>query len=232
MHDIDTSGSFSPATTTSPHRAGAARAMAPAGGTPPGLVELRRYRLHPGRREDLISMFARVFAGALEADGMQVLGEFRDAGQPDHFVWLRGFPSDSPQERAAALDRFYGGPVWAKHREAANATMVDSDDVLLLRPLTPFRAAKRGPVSLTVALLDSPPPTDELPSGEGMIAVLVTAGVPNLYPALPVRDEHAMVWLQAGEEAAPPPAALVPRLLAEPQISWLTPTSASLVPAL
>lgn len=217
MHDIDTSASFSPDTATA---------------TRPGLVELRRYRLHPGRREDLISMFARVFADALEADGTQVLGEFRDEDEPDHFVWLRGFPSDSPEERAAALDRFYGGPVWAKHREAANATMVDSDDVLLLRPLTPFRTAKRGPVALTVALLDAPPPTDQLPEGEGMIAVLVTAGVPNLFPGLPVRDEHAMVWLQAGEEPAPAPRAIVPGLLAEPQTSRLMPTSASLVPAL
>jgi hypothetical protein len=200
--------------------------------TPLGLVELRRYRLHPGRREDLISMFARVFADAMEADGMQVLGEFRDEDEPDHFVWLRGFPSASPNERAAALDRFYGGPVWAKHREAANATMVDSDDVLLLRPLTPFRAAKRGPVALTIALLESPPPTGALPAGDGMIAVLATAGVPNLYPRLPVRDEHAMVWLQAGEAPAAPPAALAPRLLGEPQTSRLMPTSASLVPAL
>jgi hypothetical protein len=200
--------------------------------TRPGLVELRRYRLHPGRREDLISMFTRVFADALEADGMQVLGEFRDEDEPDHFVWLRGFPSDSPEERAAALDRFYGGPVWAKHREAANATMVDSDDVLLLRPLTPFLPARRGPVALTVALLDSPPPAGALPAGEGLIAVLATAGVPNLYPKLPVRDEHAMVWLQAGEEPAPPPPAVADRLLGEPLVSQLMPTSASLVPSL
>ena len=103
-------------------------------------------------------MFERMFIDALEADGMQVVGEFRDEDEPDHFVWLRGFPTDSPEERAAALDRFYGGPVWAKHREAANATMIDSDDVLLLRPLTPFRPGRRGPVAVTLALLDSPPP--------------------------------------------------------------------------
>jgi hypothetical protein len=199
--------------------------------TSPGLVELRRYRLHPRRRVELISMFERVFIDALEADGMQVVGEFRDEDEPDHFVWLRGFPTDSPQERAAALDRFYGGPVWAKHRDAANATMIDSDDVFLLRPLTPFRPGRRGLVAVTLALLDSPPPLEGL-DGDGLIAVLATAGVPNLYPQLPVRDEHAVVWLRAGEEPAPVPADLAPRLLSEPQISRLTPTSASLVPSL
>jgi hypothetical protein len=39
--------------------------------------------------------------------------------------------------RAQALKDFYGGPVWKAHREAANATMIDSDDVLFLHPATP-----------------------------------------------------------------------------------------------
>jgi hypothetical protein len=33
------------------------------------------------------------------------------------------------------LRAFYGGPVWAAHRDAANATMIDSDNVFLLRPV-------------------------------------------------------------------------------------------------
>src|SRR5258706_9972228 len=64
---------------------------------------------------------------------MRVLGQFRDKDEPDRFVWLRGF-RDMPS-RAEALQSFYGGPVWKAHRSAANATMIDSDDVLLLRPL-------------------------------------------------------------------------------------------------
>ena len=39
--------------------------------------------------------------------------------------------------RAQALKDFYGGPVWKAHRQAANATMIDSDNVLLLHPATP-----------------------------------------------------------------------------------------------
>ena len=38
----------------------------------------------------------------------------------------------------AMLAAFYDGPVWRAHRDEANATMIDSDDVLLLRPWQPF----------------------------------------------------------------------------------------------
>jgi hypothetical protein len=95
------------------------------------IVELRRYRLRPGRREELIELFDREFVESQEALGMRILGQFRDLDRPDDFVWLRGF--DGMASRPGALAAFYGGPVWAKHRDAANATMIDSDDVLLLQ---------------------------------------------------------------------------------------------------
>src|SRR3712207_1439560 len=93
------------------------------------VVELRRYSLHPGRREALIDLFDREFVETQEDVGMSVVGQFRDLDDPDRFVWLRGFPDMST--RAEALDAFYGGPVWAKYRDAANATMTGSDNVLL-----------------------------------------------------------------------------------------------------
>ena len=96
------------------------------------VIELRQYTLHPQRRETLIDLFDREFVETQEAVGMAVLGQFRDLDDPDRFVWLRGF-ADMPS-RAEALGRFYGGPVWKAHRDQANATMIDSDNVLLLRP--------------------------------------------------------------------------------------------------
>ncbi|MFE6050907.1 NIPSNAP family protein [Kitasatospora sp. NPDC056446] len=95
------------------------------------IVEFRQYTLHPGARETLIELFEREFVAGQQAVGIAVGGRFRDLDDPDRFVWLRAFPSMS--ERRLALEAFYGGPVWQAHREAANATMVDSDDVLLLR---------------------------------------------------------------------------------------------------
>ena len=99
------------------------------------IVELRQYTLVPGKRETLIALFDREFIETQEATGMTLIGQFRDMRNPDRFVWLRGF-SDM-NARALQLEEFYGGPVWKAHRDAANATMIDSDNVLLLRPTSP-----------------------------------------------------------------------------------------------
>src|SRR5678815_1064199 len=99
---------------------------------PCSVVELRQYTLHPGQRDALVSLFERELIEPQEAAGIRVLGQFEDLDRPDRFVWFRGFAGMAG--RHAALTAFYGGPVWAEHRDAANATMVDSDDVLLLRP--------------------------------------------------------------------------------------------------
>ena len=106
---------------------------------PHAIVELRQYTLHPQQREVLIDLFDREFVETQEAQGMRVLGQFRDLDRPDQFVWLRGFAD--MQARHRALEGFYGGPVWAAHRHAANATMIDSDNVHLLRSAWPGATA-------------------------------------------------------------------------------------------
>lgn len=96
------------------------------------VVELRQYTLKSGMRDTLIDIFDGRLIEGQEQAGMTIIGQFRDLDRPDMFVWLRGF--DSMAARRDALTTFYGGPVWAAHRDAANATMIDSDDVLLLKP--------------------------------------------------------------------------------------------------
>src|SRR5207253_2335895 len=120
------------------------------------VVELRQYTLHPGKRDVLIDLFDREFVETQEAVGITVIGQFRDLDHPDRFVWLRGFPNMT--SRAKALTDFYGGPVWKAHREAANATMIDSDNVLLLRPALPTSGFSLG--NLKRALVGS----DEVPA--------------------------------------------------------------------
>src|SRR6266581_9178594 len=102
------------------------------------IVELRQYTLHPGKRHVLIDLFDREFIEPQEALGMKIIGQFRDVDNRNRFVWLRGFRDMA--SRAQALEDFYGGPVWKTHREAANATMIDSDNVLLLHPAKPTSA--------------------------------------------------------------------------------------------
>lgn len=179
------------------------------------VVELRQYRLHPGRRDALIELFEREFVESQEALGMQLIGQFRDLDDPDRFVWLRGF-ADMPA-RAAALSAFYGGPVWRAHRDAANATMLDSDDVLLLRPAGPERGFACEPrpdrgdgselVTATLCHLHAPVDSGFIEFFERQLApALAAAGSPvsaalateyadNNFPALPVREgEHLFVW--------------------------------------
>jgi hypothetical protein len=164
------------------------------------IVELRQYTLRPGRRDDLITLFDREFVEPQENLGMAVLGQFRDVDRPDRFVWLRGFPDMAARLRG--LREFYGGPVWKEHGPAANDTMLDSDDVLLLREIVPLPPrADRGDGVLTAALWFRDRPFDDefgdwfAGQDTGAVAVLSTEYAANDFPALPVREgEHAFVW--------------------------------------
>jgi quinol monooxygenase YgiN len=173
------------------------------------VIELRRYTLRPGRRDELIELFDREFVETQEETGMAVLGQFRDLDDPDRFVWLRGFRDMAARHRA--LTAFYGGPVWAEHGPRAKATMVDSDDVHLLRPLSagtgftvaPSRRPPAGapaPEGFVTATVWSFPPGREdgialvrdglLPvlheTGPAPLAVLTTETAHNTFTALPV----------------------------------------------
>ena len=129
--------------------------------TTTNLIELRQYLLHPAQRDTLIDVFDRAFVETQEAVGMDVLGQFRDPQRPDCFVWFRGFPDMAARHRS--LTAFYDGPVWAKHRDVANATMIDSDNVMLLRAVTdddalpahrPNRRDVREPTGLVVVVVE------------------------------------------------------------------------------
>src|SRR5262245_29858082 len=184
------------------------------------VIELRQYTLKPGQRDVLIDLFDRHFIESQEAAGMTVVGQFRDRRRPDRFVWIRGFPDMA--SRHEALDRFYGGPVWAAHREAANVTMVDFSDVLLLRPLrsdggfllgsdqmrSETRPRNPRTVLAAIYLLKTQADDSLVSKFEKQVAprlqthamtleaVLVTETAANTFTRLPVREgEHFFVWI-------------------------------------
>jgi len=181
------------------------------------VVELRQYTLRPGQRDVLIDLFDREFVESQEADGMAIVGQFRDLDDPDRFTWVRGFAS--MPARARALASFYGGSAWKAHSAPANATMIDSDNVLLLRPATarsgfpppaaarpPRRQAAAGhapaaPSRVLVTLYYRDRPFDQafadffdrqarpvlIGTGATPLACLQTEHAENTFPALPVR---------------------------------------------
>ena len=134
--------------------------------------------------------------------------------------------------RATALASFYGGPVWKQHAAAANATMIDSDNVLLLRPATAqagFPApttprplaghqATAAPSCLLATLYYRDRPFDEAftgffeqearplltRAGAAPLAWLQTEYAENTFPALPVRTgENVFAWLARFPSPAP-----------------------------
>jgi quinol monooxygenase YgiN len=192
------------------------------------ILELRQYTLHPGRRDVLIELFDREFVETQEAFGMRIVGQFRDLDRPDRFVWLRGFPS--MDERARALAGFYGGSAWKANSKAANATMIDAANVLLLHPAragSGFRLAgstrpepgslvePRHLVTATIYSFDGPPGEDFrqlvdrdirpalVAAGASVLAAFATESSPNTFPSLPVREgENVFVLFSVFEDAA------------------------------
>jgi len=195
------------------------------------VLELRQYTLHPGKREALLELFEGALIEPQEACGMRILGQFRDLDRPDHFVWIRGFADMA--SRAKALAAFYGGPVWKAHRDAANATMIDSDDVLLLRPRTTLagfaQPRAEQPTTLVVATICPRRIEGEVAPmvGGRPLMTLETEPAENDYPALPVRTgEDVVVWLSSYDDAE---NFRLHRLPAEAQQLRLLPTARSLL---
>lgn len=187
------------------------------------VIELRQYTLKPGRRDELVELFESELIAGQQAAGMRIIGQFHDLDDPDRFVWLRGFADMAARKRALA--DFYGGPVWQAHRAAANDTMIDSDNVLLLRPAYPgsnfdlsssANAQDEGRIFATVQYFDAPISDEALSffalvmvavwsrMGAPVLASFVTEYADNNYPALPVRaDEHVLLWFSRhADEAA------------------------------
>jgi hypothetical protein len=171
-------------------------------------------------RHVLIDLFDREFIEPQEAIGMKIIGQFRDVDDRNRFVWLRGFRD--MVSRAQALQDFYGGPVWKAHSETANTTMVDSDNVLLLRPASPksgfslenrerptrgSNEGRRELIAATIYHFDAPVSADFLEffeqklkpliadAGASVVAYFASENSENTFPALPVREgENVFVW--------------------------------------
>jgi hypothetical protein len=185
-------------------------------GTAFAVVELRRYAMQPGKRDTLIALFERGFIEAQERCGMVPFGHYRDLDDPDAYVWFRGFPQF--EARRDALERFYGSATWFEHREAANATLLDTDNVLLLRNARPDSsfdleglvrpgagaaqpAGQRSLVAVSIFMLDRAAGDDFVSAFEARllptlrtcaqrIAYLVTEERPNAFPRHPVRERE------------------------------------------
>lgn len=178
------------------------------------VVELRRYTVAPGQRARFATWFDAYFPEAFEQLGAMVFGQFLERGDPDHFLWLRGY--HDLNARPIVNSAFYYGPLWKEHRTKLNAILPDSDNVLLLQSLP----GQEIPVVPAMDPVDEPQGADGiviaqlLPvvagretdiaanfaryrvDGVRSAGVLATLDVPNNFPQLPVREDGPwLVWL-------------------------------------
>jgi hypothetical protein len=204
-----------------------APAHAPAGERCCPVLELRQYTLKPGQRDTLIELFDREFVEPQEALGMTLMGQYRDRRAADRFVWLRGFAD--MEKRHTALEALYGGPVWAAHKAAANATMLDVSDVLLLKPARPDLAFQprtaaspnSAPALVVAAIYQMPDPVSAglvsrfeaqvapvlAKNGVRLEGVFVTEPSRNTFTGLPVREgENVLVWFGTIQQEMSPEA--------------------------
>jgi hypothetical protein len=193
------------------------------------IVELRQYTLRAGRRDELINMFDANFVEPQEEAGIKVIGQFRNLDDPNKFVWIRGFPD--MESRAKSLADFYTGPIWRSFRNAANATIIDNDNVLLLHPLhaesgfaierlgRPSAGTTGSATGIVIATIYHIDPTVEKERDfvqffeQSVTPLLNTAGASiigtflpergaNTFPGLPVREgEHVFVWFSRFQSA-------------------------------
>lgn len=203
----ESTGSGPEAATPAAHGARAA--------TGPVLFELRNYVTRAGRRDELVDLFERHFLDAYEAAGARVTGTFTHSNDPDRWIWIRAFADN--ESRGTALDGFYTSAAWLARRAAANRTIEDISDALLLRLRTGSLAALQAPghdasrpVSVVECLRWFPRPgqpsgfadpvmAEAIPvlvqSGAEVVAVLESVALPNAYPRLPLREDAAVVVL-------------------------------------
>ncbi len=133
------------------------------------IVDLRDYRTAPGARDRLIERCEAVFFPEQERLGATFLGQFRDAGDPDRFVWLRGMP-DLPTRRQVLTAFYVEGPLWQAQRQEVNAWIAEV-------------AAAGGRLLATLATDPSPNnfPRHPIREGEhGLVWLATFAGSPDL----------------------------------------------------
>ena len=183
------------------------------------VLEFRRYTIKPGERAHFAEYFDTYFPEAMQQLGAIAAGDFLDRGNANLFTWLRGF--HDMDERARVNATFYYGPVWKEHRTTLNDLMIDSDNVLLMHPISEKHpllvlpavdpiAEPGGAKGVVIGLLFAVR-ADQL---EGFIAqaesalshlassdvheagLFVTLNERNNFPQLPVRtDGPWLLWL-------------------------------------
>ena len=94
------------------------------------IIEMRTYKLKPGKRPDFLEIFQTKSIPAHDAIGMKILGPFLSLEDPDTFFFMRGFPDLGSREPMKA--KFYDGELWKRELENVLMPMLEHYEVVLV----------------------------------------------------------------------------------------------------
>ena len=94
------------------------------------IVEMRTYKIKPGKRAEFLAIFRAKSIPAHDEIGMKILGPFLSVEDPDTFFFMRGFPDLASREPMKA--QFYEGELWKSELEQALMPMLEKYEVVLV----------------------------------------------------------------------------------------------------
>lgn len=94
------------------------------------IIEMRTYKLKPGKRAEFLEIFQTKSIPAHDEIGMKILGPFLSIEDPDVFFFMRGFPNLASREPMKA--KFYEGDLWKRELENILMPMLDKYEVVLV----------------------------------------------------------------------------------------------------
>jgi hypothetical protein len=94
------------------------------------IVEMRTYKLKPGKRTEFLEIFRSRSMPAHAEIGMKILGPWLSIEDADTFFFMRGFPDLASREPMKA--RLYEGKLWKEELEQVLMPMIERYDVVLV----------------------------------------------------------------------------------------------------
>jgi NIPSNAP len=94
------------------------------------IIEMRTYKIKPGKRTEFLEIFETRSVPAHQAIGMKILGPFLSVDDPDTFFFMRSFPD--LESRGPLKDKFYEGELWKRELEQKLMPMIEKYDVVLV----------------------------------------------------------------------------------------------------
>ncbi len=202
------------------------------------IIDLRNYTLKPNTRDQFIERCEALIFPEQKRLGATILGTFRDANNPNGIIWLRAMPDMA--ERKRILTAFYSkGEVWKANRKEVNSWIVDSGNVLLVKPasdlMTTMSNTNDHSIVVMYTCLRQEPfnafqECDEVSEAIGdiggrLLVTLETDSSKNNYPLHPIRTgEFGLVWFATFDPKLYQPlgiSTVEERKLFPSQQSWL-----------